>query len=385
MMQSNPKPRILQVVTHLALGGAERVCFTLMRELRDRFDFGLLAVRGVEESDVGRAFHDELRELHIPLFTATKVSIKHGGMAVAGLAMARACRAFQPDLIHLHTEIPESTYSAMTMLPTKWKRVPLVRTIHNTVLWTPWRRMGRWCERRMTASHVAAVSSAALDAYNGFRAEANPNPLPSAPLIIHNGVRASTLLRRDVAGTGPIRIIFAGRLEAQKSADLIPQIVRQTRVPNEARVVLDLFGDGTFHDELAALAASPPVGWTIRLASAVANLRERFVEYDFAVMPSRYEGFGLVAVEALLEGLPVVSTTAAGLREVFPTDYPWLTEPGNAASFAATLSNALTTSAEERARITATATRFALDHFSVQAMGNAYAVLFDRVLKSTST
>ena len=106
------RPRVLQVITRLGLGGAEAVAFSLMRGLRDEFDFACFAVRGVESGDLGRALQAQLQALAIPLYCGPRWPLRLGGMVPAGLRAGQVVRQFRPGLLHLHTEIPESTYAA---------------------------------------------------------------------------------------------------------------------------------------------------------------------------------------------------------------------------------------------------------------------------------
>ena len=369
------RPRVLQCITRLGLGGAEAVAFSLVRGLRREFEFAVFAVRGVEDSEIGRAMRQELADLGVPLFSGPKLPIKLGGMVLAGLRAAQVARQFQPDLTHLHTEIPESAHASMVALRPRCANGALVRTIHNSVYWHFWPRLGRWCERRMTRSHVAAVSDDARAAFELHRKNSGAGPLPTPPVTIYNGVEVP--LRSPPQPRTPnerLRILFAGRFELQKGTDLLPQILAQVNPPAPG-CELVLHGSGTHEHLLKSLAQRPPTGWTICVLPAIADLRERMAEFDLVIMPSRFEGLGLVAVEAALIGLPVVTTDAPGLFEALPPDYPWRARPGDAAGFARGLQRAL----DERASwpaVTQRAGEFARKRFDVATMLAAYAQLY---------
>jgi glycosyltransferase involved in cell wall biosynthesis len=69
------------------------------------------------------------------------------------------------------------------------------------------------------------------------------------------------------------------------------------------------------------------------------GLSGTLADFDVVLMPSRFEGFGLVAGEALLAGTPVVGTDAPGLREVLPPGYPLLAPVGDTAALARLLAD----------------------------------------------
>lgn len=366
------RPRVLQVITHLALGGAERVAFNLLHGLKDRYDFAVYAANGVDPGPVGQSMKAELEQLGVPLFVGTSVPIKRGGMLLAGHWFAKAIKQFKPDLIHLHTEIPESSYAAMVLTRPGLKKIPLVRTIHNTIYWNPWRPLGRWADAKMPRSYVACVSQGAVDAFNEVRRESKAGPLPKPPRVIYNGVLVPTV-NRPLRDATKIKLLFAGRFENQKGADLLPGILQKIRLPLPAE--LSIFGSGTHEPALKALAAAPPPGWTITLSGPTPNLSQRMPQFDLMLMPSRYEGLALLAIEAALVGLPTIATDGPGVREGFPSDYEYLAAAGDADSFAAKLQHAID-HPESWSPAVEKAAAFARQHFDLKAMCDAYNELY---------
>lgn len=367
--------RVLQCITRLGLGGAESVALSITRGLCADFDFAVFAVRGVETSDIGRAMRQELAQLQVPLHSGPKLPIKLGGMLLAGMRMAQVVHRFKPDIIHLHTEIPESAYASFAALRPRSANRALVRTIHNCVYWHFWPRLGRWCEHRMQRSYVAAVSAEARTAFEAHRRNSGAGELPTPPVTIYNGVevppRSTTRLH---ASEKRLRILFAGRFEPQKGTDLLPQILPQVHPP-AAGCELMLHGSGAHERLLKSLAAQPPAGWQIRVLPAIADLRSRMADFDLVIMPSRFEGLGLVAIEAVLSGRPVVTTDAPGLFEALPPDYPWRARPGDATSFAQGLQRAIN-ERETWPAVTKSAGEFARKRFDVATMLAAYAHLY---------
>ncbi len=374
------KPRVLQVITHLAMGGAERVALNLIRGLSDRYVFAVYTPCREAGGDFEYAMRQELVQLRVPHYPGTRVPIKRGGMFFAGGHAAQAVRDFRPALIHLHTEIPESSYAAMVTLWPRWRQIPLVRTIHNTVIWTPWRRLGQWCERRMPRSCVACVSKGAQHAYAEFRAGSGAGNLPQSPVLIHNGVTIPP--RRAPAPRlpdAPCRILFAGRLEEQKGADLLPEILSLVSPPKNRIYELTVCGAGSLAAHLRYWAAQPPPGWRITMCGPIPELARRLDEFDLLIMPSRFEGLSLMAIEAALAGLPIVATESPGLSECFPPGYPWLAKPGEAADFGHCLQRFFESPALW-AGVAQSAREFAMRMFDPDAMYRDYDKLYRAAL-----
>lgn len=373
------RPRVVQCITRLGLGGAEAVALTLVRTLRDEFEFAVFAVHGVEDSEIGRSMALELEGLRVPLFCGSRLPLKWGGLLPAGLRAARMSRDFKPALVHLHTEIPECAHAARLVLDPGGRPPAVVRTIHNTVYWHYWPRLGHWCERRLRHSHVACVSQAAQDAYAAFRGRSGAGSPPLPPVVIYNGVAVPTeAANRSHVSCGPRRILFAGRFEHQKGTDLLPAILAGVTLPSPGAELV-LYGQGAHGPLLEQLAVQPPEGWKIHVLPPTAALRERMPEFDLVIMPSRFEGLPLVAVEAALLGVPLVATDAAGLRETLPPDHPWCAPTGDPAHFAQTLRQALATP-HCWPQVAARARAFARHRFGPGNMAAGYRKLYARAL-----
>jgi glycosyltransferase involved in cell wall biosynthesis len=349
--------------------------------LRNEFDFELFAVRGLGDGDVGHTLAEDVRKLGLPLHIGARVPMRFGGVISSGIGMARMVKRVKPDLIHLHTEIPETGYAAMAACLPGTRAAPVVRTIHNTVFWEFWRPLGRWADRQMPRSFVAGVSPGATEAFLRLRKESGGAALPQSPITIYNGVpEPKTVLKREKeAGAKPIQIVFGGRFEFQKGTDLLPQILAQVRPPDPAGARLVLFGSGAHEPQLRALANRPPPGWTIEVRRPIADFASQLGEYDLVIMPSRYEGLGLVAIEAFFAGTPVIATDAEGLREALPPAYPWQAQAGDATSFASLLQSVLT-QPESWTNVAEAGRTFARARFTVNAMADAYRSLYRQAL-----
>src|SRR4030095_9964433 len=73
----------------------------------------------------------------------------------------------------------------------------------------------------------------------------------------------------------------------------------------------------------------------LTIAPPAADLRARLRSFDAIVIPSRFEGMSLLAVEAICESVPVLATDAPGLNEAVPVWYPGRCRPGDPAALAA--------------------------------------------------
>ena len=112
-------------------------------------------------------------------------------------------------------------------------------------------------------------------------------------------------------------ILFVGRLEQPKGADLLVQALPMIEERSDARLWI-VGGDERDESErsrLRQLAEEGGVGERVRFASAVERERlpDLFRAASVCAVPSAYESFGLVAVEAMASGTPPVATRVGGL------------------------------------------------------------------------
>jgi len=382
-----PRPSVLHVIRKLHLGGSEQVAISLVESLHPHFDFTVFAVGGVSDDDVGQDMLHRLRLLGIPVMGGTPLDMKLGGLLHGAALLRAAIRRVRPDVVHLHTDIPDATYAASTMFVPGRPREQVVRTIHNTVLWPRWVRVGRWVERRLEDAHMVGVSRAAVDALQHFRVANGLKPLPDSQCeVVLNGVNVPGAARERRVPRDRVRVLFAGRFELQKGVDLLPGIIEQAASLTNARVDVTVAGSGSLEPFLQSWAAQQRTGWNVRVVPPVANLPEHLGTYDVVLMPSRFEGLALMGIECALAGTPVIFSDVDGLRDIFPAGSPLACPPEDVAAFARRLADVVNTpdryAADAEAYVNTATRRFSLERMADDYRG-VYEVALHRAVVRT--
>jgi glycosyltransferase involved in cell wall biosynthesis len=120
----------------------------------------------------------------------------------------------------------------------------------------------------------------------------------------------------EPAADGALRLLFVGALAERKGPlDLLAALARQ---PPHVRATLVGPADRDPFHAARVLAHASLLGGRVRVTGGVSDeaLARAFAEHDVLVLPSRYEGFGIVLAEAMAHGLAIVATRRGAIAEV---------------------------------------------------------------------
>ena len=157
---------------------------------------------------------------------------------------------------------------------------------------------------------ILAMGSLGVEWYRsaGFRPEtifpfayvASPQALPT---------------RREMSGKGSFAIAFIGQLIARKGVDLL---VRALATVRDLPWRLELAGTGPLEPVLRDMATTAGLSDRITWHGSVPNhsVGELLASCDLLVLPSRFDGWGVVVNEALSAGTPVVCSDACGAADL---------------------------------------------------------------------
>lgn len=155
------------------------------------------------------------------------------------------------------------------------------------------------------------------------------------------------------SGEGPLQLLAVGSLIPRKGYDVLVDALAGI---SERDWCLTIAGSPDHAPAtataLAARIAAAGLSGRIRLAGAVApgQLDELYDRADLFVMPSLFEGYGMVLTEALSRGLPIVCTLSGAGADRIPAQAALKVAPGDAAALAKALAKLIDAPAERRAR-----------------------------------
>lgn len=232
----------------------------------------------------------------------------------------RTCLEARPRVVHLHSSFAGIIGRLLLVL-----LFPVYRpeaTIYSPHSFSFMMNVG-WLKKRafamlerflaILADRIICVSAHELDC-------ARDVGVPRKKLaLVYNGVERMNAVREagQRAVSDAIRVIFVGRLDRQKGFDVLIDAIRSMKNPRRINLIVvgEAVADVSIKNRVSAgLITGSSIrftGWLPR--SGV--LRE-IETSDVLVIPSRWEGFAMVPLEAMALGVPVISSDACSLPEV---------------------------------------------------------------------
>jgi glycosyltransferase involved in cell wall biosynthesis len=314
------------------VGGVENLAAKLLPALRTRgHEFTVVTWdHRIENPDV--IWFEGVPVYRFPFFSR-RGEDAFGPMMKHRNAVTKLKRDFRPDLVHINS-YGRTIFFHLTTVDVY--PAPMLVTLHQAL---PDEAIGRETllgKLLYTADWVTACSAAVL-CHAGRLA-----PILPRSSLIRNALERPKIGPRSLPFDPP-SVLFLGRLVAEKGLDwalcALPAVFR--RFPHARFLVA---GEGPELQKLKLKAVQLGLAHWVEFVGGVSpqSVPHLLNDATLVVMPSRIEGFGLVALEAAMMGRPVVAARVGGLPEVvLDRQTGFLVEPCDTDAFAQAISRLL--------------------------------------------
>lgn len=281
----NQEPRVLFVVNSLSGGGAEKSSRLVFSELvKHGLESQLIALNKTADDKILRDSREIVleRDWKDGIFTTVKNYF----------FFVKKVIDFNPSIIVVHCELPELYVAFLPML-----NVKVIVVEHTSDPWNGRKSLGRLVRSLLRGKQAIWVSVIADGSSIWFGSK--------DPAVILNPVNRS---KNESLSKIKEEFIFIGWLRKEKRPDMaIDAVLNQGQT-------IGLIGDGEMAEKLHDKFSS--VSDRVRFYGFIDNPWNWIQKDALIIMPSEYEGDGLVAVEAIINGFPILLSDNPDLRRL---------------------------------------------------------------------
>ena len=380
-------PRVTHVITRLIRGGAQLTLYNLVKGLKAR---GTVCevVSGPEAGSEGSIL-DEVKALGVPVTLLPSLGREANPLwdAAALLALARHFAASRPEIVHTHTSkagllgalgarlagVPSVVYTAQGHIFAERGAVPSVTDRpRRRALFMALRRLAEARSDRIVALTPADLEEqVALGLAPREKYAVIPNGVDPAPferLSSRAEARRSLGLPADAA-----LVITVGRLSPEKSQDILLEALAAI---GDRTVQAILVGDGPTRAALEARANQPDLSGRVHFLGLRTDVPLCLAAADLYVLPSRYEAQGMVVVEAMMAGLPIIASRVGGVPGIIAHGVTGILEPPESPDRLSRSIVSLVLDPERGNTLGQKARQYALADLGTDAMVDRYLALY---------
>lgn len=295
--------RVLHIMAGADAGGISTVVLNYYRVLdRTKIHFDIAVTTDMIGQNAA-----EMEKLGAKIY---RLPLKSTGLKVFDSALTELLKSGNYQAVHVHEN--ETSYIALRIA----KKVGIPQRIAHAHTSSPYvslkgelRRLSGCILNYHYASNVIGCGQLAgervFGRFNMKRSKACvlPNAIDNEKFRFDEQTREE--VRRELGVDGKFVVGMVGRLSEQKNYGRALEIMKEYHKINPD-VILLCAGNGELEDEIRTSISENKMGDYVRLLGRRSDVNRLYMGFDALLMPSKYEGFPVAAVEAVGAGLPVM-------------------------------------------------------------------------------
>ncbi|MBU5294097.1 glycosyltransferase [Anaerosalibacter bizertensis] len=286
--------KIMHILSSNSYSGAENVVINIINSLSNDYDFAYVSPEGPIQEVL-----KEKNIIHIPIKSMNPYYLN------------MIFRKWKPDIIHAH-DFRASVSSALSLYPC-YK----ISHLHQNPLWI--RKINLYSLVYFITclfyDKIVVVSNEILEEAVFLKL------FKYKSYILQNNIDINNILKLSDTGKSNKKydVAFIGRLtEAKDPLRFVRVINKVIAYRPGTRIVI--VGDGILRNEVKTLIMQLELNTNVEMMGFLSNPYEILNNSKLLVMTSKWEGFGIVAVEAMALGKPVFASPVGGLKSIIKED-----------------------------------------------------------------
>lgn len=310
--------KVLHVLTSDKFSGAENVVCTIIDSFKSRFNMAYCSPRGEIEK--------VLEKKDINYYPIKRNSLYN---------LKKVIKLYNPDIIHAHD------YRASILVAFSGFKGKIISHLHNNVP-----DVKKWGIKSLLYSISSPKFFKVIGVSNQVYSEAVfKEKIKTKYLTIYNYVDKNNVIEKASIDSTIAKydLFFIGRLTKAKNPFLFIEIVKllKEKFFNISAVMI---GDGELYDSCFTKIQEYGLTENIKMVGFCENPFPFIKNCRIGVMPSKWEGFGLTAIESMILNKPVFNSGVGGLSEIFANDKLFICN--NLENYVEKISNELTKKTE---------------------------------------
>lgn len=289
------KTRVLHVLKSSVYSGAENVVISIINNLNEEYEFAYVSTNG--------PIKDVLEKYHINHYLLDKFNIN---------TLRCIIKSYKPDIIHAHD------FMASVLCANLRGNFKLISHLHYDPPWTK-----KWNIKTFVycLCGLIKIDRILVVSEKSFNAYSFSNLLKYKYIVVNNPIDIRNIRRKGLEQGLEYRydLIFVGRLVEQKNPQRFINIVKLLH-KSGLNIKCAMLGSGKLNNDCRELIKKEGLQNNIDLLGFKKNPYVYMNASKILCMTSKWEGYGLVLLEANCQGTPVLSTKTSGAMEVLGDD-----------------------------------------------------------------
>jgi len=230
--------------------------------------------------------------------------------------------------------------------------------------------------------YITAVSQAVADHYHAHLGVTTNQLIPDSVPALALSVSIESHLNE---GTENSQLVLAipGRVTREKGHWVALDAV-SSLVTERSDLKLEVLGGGPLQAELEDQCNTLNLDKFVSISGVLDHreLLERLAQADICLIPSLYEGFGIVALEAMALGVPVIASDIGGLSEIITHEVTGILVPSGDAQALSAACKRLVENPELKKSIVNAAREMVLDRYSMDSIGKQWMDMYQTLVSN---